>query len=141
MYFLNRWRSADGQHLCRTGYQVFHDWPQKLCHDRVLNGARAGAMNYSLVETVKANQLNTYQYFKLLLTEIPKHINDKDLNSLDNSFSDHQMFRINTPVIIRNLQFSRFKSMSKSTYALQKCIILTIRNTFSSIFCVGKAPS
>ena len=43
------------------------------------NGARASAMLYSLVETAKANSLNVYQYFELLLTEIPKHMNDTDL--------------------------------------------------------------
>lgn len=40
------------------------------------NGARASAMIYSLVETAKTNQLNVYEYFELLLTEIPKHMND-----------------------------------------------------------------
>ena len=37
------------------------------------NGAQASAIIYSLVETVKVNHLNVYQYFELLLTEIPKH--------------------------------------------------------------------
>lgn len=47
------------------------------------NGARASAIIYSLVETAKANQLNVYQYFELLLTEIPKHMDDKNLSFLD----------------------------------------------------------
>lgn len=47
------------------------------------NGARASAVIYSLVETAKANQLNVYQYFELLLTEIPKHMDDKNLGFLD----------------------------------------------------------
>ena len=47
------------------------------------NGARASAMLYSLVETAKANYLNVYQYFELLLTEIPKHMNDTDLSFID----------------------------------------------------------
>ena len=47
------------------------------------NGARASAIHYSLVETAKANQLNVYQYFELLLTEIPKHMDDKNLSFLD----------------------------------------------------------
>ena len=47
------------------------------------NGAKASAILYSLVETAKANQLNTYKYFELLLTEIPKHMEDKDLRFLD----------------------------------------------------------
>lgn len=47
------------------------------------NGAKASAMLYSLAETAKANQLNTYQYFELLLSEIPKHMEDKDLSFID----------------------------------------------------------
>lgn len=47
------------------------------------NGAKASAMIYSLVETAKANNLNPYKYFELLLTEIPQHMDDKDLNFLD----------------------------------------------------------
>lgn len=47
------------------------------------NGAKASAMLYSLTETAKANQLNTYKYFELLLTEIPKHMNDGNLAFLE----------------------------------------------------------
>ena len=47
------------------------------------NGARASAMIYSLVETAKANYLNVYQYLELLLTEIPKHMNNTNLSFLD----------------------------------------------------------
>ncbi len=47
------------------------------------NGAKASAMRYSIVETAKANGLNTYQYLELLLTELPKHLEDKDLKFLD----------------------------------------------------------
>ena len=47
------------------------------------NGARASAIIYSLVETAKANHLNVYQYFELLLTEIPKHMNDTNRNFLE----------------------------------------------------------
>lgn len=46
-------------------------------------GANASAMIFSLAETAKANDLNTYQYFELLLTEIPKHMEDKNLNFLN----------------------------------------------------------
>ena len=44
------------------------------------NGARSSAMIYNIVKTSKANYLNVYQYFELLLTEIPKHMNDTDLS-------------------------------------------------------------
>ena len=40
-------------------------------------------MIYSLVETAKANHLNVYEYLELLLTEIPKHMNDTNLDFLD----------------------------------------------------------
>ena len=48
------------------------------------NGAKASAVMYSIVETAKANQIHTYKYLELLLTEIPKHMGDKDLSFLDN---------------------------------------------------------
>lgn len=48
------------------------------------NGAKASAILYSLVETEKTNMINTFEYFNLLLTEIPKHMDDKDLRFIDN---------------------------------------------------------
>ena len=47
------------------------------------NGAKASAIIYSIVETAKANQVNTYKYFELLLTEIPQHMQDNDLKFID----------------------------------------------------------
>ena len=46
-------------------------------------GAKASAIIYSLAETAKANNLNTYKYFELLLTEMPKHMDDKNLSFLE----------------------------------------------------------
>ena len=46
-------------------------------------GANASAMLFSLAETAKANGLNTYEYFELLLTEIPKHRDDKGRSFLE----------------------------------------------------------
>lgn len=43
-----------------------------------VKGAEASAIVYSIVETAKANNLKPYEYLKYLLTEIPKHIEDKD---------------------------------------------------------------
>ncbi|MCB5688333.1 IS66 family transposase [Blautia wexlerae] len=48
------------------------------------NGAKVSAILYSLVETAKANIINTFEYFNLLLTEIPQHMEDKDLSFIDN---------------------------------------------------------
>ena len=47
------------------------------------NGAKASAILYSLVETAKANGLNTFEYFNLLLTEIPQHMDESNLSFLD----------------------------------------------------------
>jgi transposase len=47
------------------------------------NGAKASAVLYSLAETAKANELNTYKYFELLLSELPKHMDDKNLRFID----------------------------------------------------------
>lgn len=47
------------------------------------NGAEASAILYSLVETAKANMINTFEYFKLLLTEISQHMENKDLRFID----------------------------------------------------------
>lgn len=49
-----------------------------------IDGAKASAIIYSIAETAKANNLKPYNYFELLLTEIPKHMDDKDLSFLDN---------------------------------------------------------
>lgn len=48
-----------------------------------VHGAQASAILYSIVETAKANGINIYQYFKYLLTEIPKHMDDTDLSFID----------------------------------------------------------
>ena len=42
------------------------------------NGADASAILYSIAETAKANGLNTYKYFELLLSELSRHAGDKD---------------------------------------------------------------
>ena len=41
-------------------------------------GAESSAIIYSLAVTAKANNLKPYDYFKYLLTEIPKHLDDKN---------------------------------------------------------------
>ena len=42
------------------------------------NGAQASAVIYSLIETARANNIRVYDYLELLLTELPKHVDDKD---------------------------------------------------------------
>ena len=45
-----------------------------------ISGAKASAVIYSLVETAKANNLNVYGYMNYLLSEIPNHMDDKNLD-------------------------------------------------------------
>ncbi|MGO5037646.1 transposase domain-containing protein [Roseburia faecis] len=54
------------------------------------NSAHANVMLYILVETAQANQLNVYEYFELLLTEIPEHTNDTSLDFIDDCFLQRQ---------------------------------------------------
>ena len=43
-----------------------------------INGAESSAIIYSIVETAKANRLKPYEYIVHLLTEISKHMDDKN---------------------------------------------------------------
>ena len=47
------------------------------------NRANVSAMIFSIAETAKANNLNTYEYFEFLLTEIPNHQDDKNLDFIN----------------------------------------------------------
>ena len=47
-----------------------------------INGATSSAIIYSIAETAKANNLKPYDYFEYLLTEIPKHEEDKNTDFL-----------------------------------------------------------
>jgi len=48
-----------------------------------INGAKSSAMLYSIVETAKENDLKPYEYFKYLLTEIPKHMEETNLDFIE----------------------------------------------------------
>ena len=48
-----------------------------------IHGAEASAVIYSLVETAKTNNLKIYEYLKHLLTEISKHMDDTNMNFLE----------------------------------------------------------
>lgn len=47
-----------------------------------IEGAKANAILYSIVETAKANGLNVYQYFELLISELSAHMDDTDRSFL-----------------------------------------------------------
>lgn len=46
-------------------------------------GAQSSAMIYSIVETAKANNIKPYEYMKHLLTVIPQHMDDTNLDFID----------------------------------------------------------
>lgn len=48
-----------------------------------IRGAKSSAIIYSITETAKANNLKIYEYVEYLLTEIPKHEDDTNLDFLE----------------------------------------------------------
>lgn len=48
------------------------------------DGAKASAIICSIAETAKANNLKPYDYFEHLLSVIPEHLDDKNLDFLEN---------------------------------------------------------
>ena len=69
------------------------------------NGAKASAILYSLVETAKANMINTFEYFNLLLTEIPQHMDDKNLRFIDDLLPWSPRVPKNAQADTKNLDF------------------------------------
>lgn len=72
------------------------------------NKAKVSAILYSLVETAKANGLNTFEYFNLLLTEIPQHMKDSRLSFLDNLLPWSSISQKYVPVNVKSLNFSMY---------------------------------
>ncbi len=69
------------------------------------NGAKASAILYRLVETTKANMANTFEYFNLLLTESPRHMDDKDLRFIDDLLPWSPRVPKNAQADTKNLDF------------------------------------
>lgn len=59
-----------------------------LFHNSI-KGAHSSALVYSISETAKLNNLRPYYYFKYILTELPKHCDDK--GNIDPSKLDYLM--------------------------------------------------
>ena len=67
---------------------VTHDGKFELFHNTA-NGASASALVYSISETAKLNNLRPYYYFKYILTELPKHCDEK--GNIDSAVLDYLM--------------------------------------------------
>ena len=86
------------------------------------NGAKASAILYSLVETAKANMINTFEYFNLLLTEIPQTWMTKISDLLMIFSHGHPEYRKNAPADTKSLDFSMYMSFSiKSVQSPLEC--------------------
>ncbi len=48
------------------------------------NGANASSVLFSMAEASKGNEINSTEYFELILTEIPKHMEYINIYFLDN---------------------------------------------------------
>lgn len=48
-----------------------------------INGAKSSAIIYSIAETAKSNNIKPYEYFNYLLEEIPKHMDEKSRDFLN----------------------------------------------------------
>lgn len=68
-----------------TNWSIFKSYPQIIYWEMIdtIHGATSFAIIYSIAETVKANNLKPYDYFEYLLTEIPKHVEDKNTGFLE----------------------------------------------------------
>lgn len=69
------------------------------------NGVKASAILYSLVETAKANMINTFEYFNLLFAEIPQHMDDKISDLWMIFFHCHPECRKHVSAGIKSLNF------------------------------------
>lgn len=49
-----------------------------------IKGAKASALIYSIVETAKANELNSFRYLEFLLKEMMEHEENTDYSFIDN---------------------------------------------------------
>lgn len=79
-----RWQHSMDNHYAEQAIRPFTLGRKNFVLIESSNGAKSSTVLYSLVETAKANGLNTFEYFNLLLTEIPQHVDDNNLRFLDN---------------------------------------------------------
>lgn len=84
------------------------------------NEVKASAVLYSLVETAKANGLNTFEYFNLLLSDIPLHVDESNLSFLDDLLPGHPEHKKHVLVNIINLNFSRYNLFPQNQYNFWK---------------------
>lgn len=86
------------------------------------NSTIGKALAYSIVETAKANNLNTYQYLELFFTELPKYAEDKNLQFLDTLLPWSDRVQKECPSKYKNHKFQgTIKYIYNTSQPLQKC--------------------
>lgn len=55
-------------------------------------GAETAAIMYTIVETAKANKVNVYRYIRYLLEQVPGHLEDKNLDFLEDMLPWSEMY-------------------------------------------------
>ena len=80
--FSGRWGCSNRQQCQRTcdPWILYREENWEMID--TVNGANSSAIIYSIAETAKANNLKPFDYFEYLLTEIPKHVDDKNIDFL-----------------------------------------------------------
>lgn len=68
---------------CEQGLRIVTIGRKNFMTIDTISGAQSSAICYSIAETAKANGLSPYAYFCYVLTELPKHMDDKGLKFLD----------------------------------------------------------
>lgn len=92
VYLNNQWNRLVG-YLEDGGYPIDNNAAERAIHPFAIGrknwmfsksqaGAKASANLYSLVETAKANELNAYEYLKLIFKELPNANNIEDIERL-----------------------------------------------------------
>ena len=96
-----------------------------------VEGAKASAIVFSLVETAKANGLKVYEYLTYLLFEIPKHMDQFDLSFVDNLLPWSESL----PTLANNTNSSRghLVWMTSSSFSAPVVYRLPIRRRNSAV--------
>ena len=91
-YMENQWPrlttyTQDGQlnidnNLCENAIRPFVIGRKNSLFSDTVQGAKASANLYSLIETAKANGLEPYAYLKRVFTELPKATSVEDIEAL-----------------------------------------------------------
>lgn len=91
-YALNHWQGLtiyleDGRleidnNLCENAIRPFALGRKNWLFNDTVRGVKAAAVIYSLIETCKANDVNTFEYLRHVLTEIPRLPQGSDLTHL-----------------------------------------------------------